>query len=456
LNHKTASVEVREVLSFSPSRLAPGLQRLKATPRVEEACILSTCNRTEIYCVCKGLQGIRESLASFLSDFHETPEEGFLPSLYQHIGEQAPQHLFEVASGLDSMIVGESEILSQVREALQAAQQEGTAGPTLNSLFRHALQCGKRARNETEISQGGLSVASVAVELAKSIFGNLNGHRTMVLGAGETSELTLKHLVHSGVSAVVVANRSYERAVSLAERFQGSAVKFDAFPELLPKVDIVIASTSAPHFVCSKQAVAAAMRERKERPLLLIDIAVPRDIDPAVNELPDVFLYDIDDLEKVVQVNFKDRQKEIPKVQRIVREVAGEFNAWLRAREAAPLIVSLQDKAEGLRLAEVTRALGKLDGLPDGQRKAVEEMTRRLVAKLLADPLSAIRQFSGREDASYRLKIVRELLGLGTEDGDSSSPVAQDEGLSGDAAGTETKPDSNGNGEDVIATDEPS
>jgi len=443
LNHKTAEVEVREALAFPASSLPLGLRRLKSIPGVEEACILSTCNRTEIYCLGAEPQGLVQPLVSFLADFNQAPQEDFLPCLYQYANEKAAQHLFEVACGLDSMVIGESEVLSQVREALQIGEEQGSVGPVLHSLFRHALSCGKRGRTETQIGRGGLSVAGVAVELAKSIFGDLRGHCALVLGAGETSELTLKHLLHGGISAAVVSNRTYQRAAELAERFQCSAVEFESFPTFLPKADIVIASTSATGFICDKPTVALAMRERKERPLLLIDIAVPRDIDPAVNELPNVFLYDIDDLQKVVQANRKDREGEVSKVKKIVGEAVAQFMLWLAGREALPLIRALRNKAEDIRLVEERRALSKLTGLSDTERKAVGDMSRRLVAKLLADPLSAIRQFAGCNDADYRLDIVRQLLGL-EEDG---APVPQPEQPSAQEENQLTGSDTEGSGD---------
>jgi len=398
---------------LADKRLAAALQTLREITYPAEVCILSTCNRTEVYVATDNLETLQPGLRRALAGLARAEETALRPYLYEHTDKAAVRHLFRVASGIDSMVIGESEILAQVKEAFQIAERCGTTGPVLRSLFQHAVRWGKRARAETDIGRGALSVASLAVRLAKAVFGDLRGRLALVLGAGQTGESVLRHLVAEGVSTVVVANRTYERAVALARDFKGAAVRFEEFPQQLVRADIVIGSTAAPHPVITKEQVRRAMAARKQRPLFLIDIAVPRDVEATVNDLHNVFLYDIDDLERLVQDNAAQRAREVSKVEQILEQGLEQFCGWLNGRSAVPLIVSLTERAEAIRAREVRRMLEKAGPLNDRQREQVETLSRRLVNKMLAAPLAEIRRLAAAEQDPGSLDLVRRLFGLG-------------------------------------------
>jgi len=424
LNHKTAPVEVRERLAFPPSTLETALQELARCDGLHEAAILSTCNRAEIYTVATHAGHGLETAQRFLGDFHHLRDEDFAPHLYRFLDADAARHLFRVACGADSLVVGESQILGQVRDALLAAQQSGTARLVLNELFQRALHVGKRARTETDIGRGALSVSSAAVELALQIFGALEGHRVLVLGAGEMSELTAQYLVDSGVRSVWVANRTHARAVQLAERFGGEAVPFDDFPQKMVETDIVISSTSAPHFIIEPTQLAGIMRQRRGRPLFLIDIAVPRDVDPAVRKMNNVFAYDMDDLEEVVASHRAERERELMKIEQLIEEEVRSLQRWLHALDAKPLICALQRQMEELRQAELEKWLRKLPHLSDQERQTIEALMRGFANKILHAPLVQIRQFATEPDGYLRLEAVRRVfnLDLDHQEGEELSP----------------------------------
>ncbi len=401
LDHKTAPVEVRERFAVSQNRLGHSLEYVKSIPGVREAAILSTCNRVEIY--AWGDERAGETLRDAMAGVHafgtaERDENHF--TLLQN--EAATRHLFEVASGLDSLVLGEAEILGQVKVALESAQKHGAAGRNLDELLRRAIACGKRARSETGISRGALSVGAAAVELAKQIFGGLKGHTVLILGAGKMSARVAQCLVSSGAHRVLVANRTFERAQELAQIFgdEGAgaeAVSWEEFPEKLALADIVIASTRAPGYVVTREQIALAAKKRR-RSLLLIDIAVPRDIEPNCGEISDVFLYDIDDLQNVADEGRKSRVGEIARVESIIALETASWQKWLGASDAQPVMASLAQRAAQIRDAETALALAKLSHLSEKDRAVIEQLARGLSGKLMHAPLSHLRN-GGADDA---------------------------------------------------------
>jgi len=410
LNHTTAPVEVRERLAFPEPVLPQALKELTGRYGLHEAAILSTCNRAEIYAASEGESD--EALWRFLAEAHEVDPEALRPHFYQHRDAEVAEHLFRVACGIDSLVIGESQIMAQVRTALEAAQQNGAARLLINELFQRSLHVGKRARSETEIGHGRLSISTAAVELAGQVFDRLEGRQALLLGAGEMAELTAQYLVESGISKLLVVNRTHERAQDLARRFQGEALPFEQMATALGAVDIVISSTSAPGFVILPAAIQQAMRQRRGRPLFLIDIAVPRDIDPAVKELDNVFLFDIDDLEQVVRANRQEREREILKVQGLIEEELKGFLHWFNAQGTGSLIKSLHQHAEELRRAELERWGAKLAHLSEQDRQLVDGLLRGYANKMLHQPLVQIREFANAEDGYQRLDTVRRLFGL--------------------------------------------
>jgi len=424
LNHKTAPVELREKVAFAGPALVEGLDRLLSYPYVQEAVILSTCNRTEIYAVVERLEAGRASLCEFISREKSLPESELSGHLYEHKDAGAVQHLFRVTCGLDSMVIGETQILGQVKEAYLAAAEAQAAGKFLHNLFNHALRVGKRAHSETSISDNAVSVSYAAVELARKIFDRLEGRKVLVIGAGKMGELTAKHLVSSGAAEIIVANRTVEKAEALARLFNGQPVTLAEIPAVLEKVDVVISSTGAPGFVLEKPTVMRAMQARRHRSLFIIDIAVPRDVDPAVGQLENVFLYDVDDLKNVVDANLQWRQREAKKVEGIIKEEAEKFENWRQTQAVVPLINSLRGKMEEIRQKELEKALRKLSHLSAGEREVIEAMTLAIINKILNEPISSIKEHAGRADRDLYLETLKELFKLKTEEGPVGSPTA--------------------------------
>jgi glutamyl-tRNA reductase len=410
LNHNTAPVEVRERLAFAESDQPDSLRRLREHYGLAEAAILSTCNRSEIYAASE--ESHFDGVQAYLAEHHAVDVGHIEPCLYRHVDAEAATHLFRVASGIDSLVIGESQILKQVREALELSQNTGSARLVINEVFQRALRVGKRARTETDIGRGRLSVATAAVELAGQIFDRLDDRQALLLGAGEMMELTAQYLVEATLTRFTVANRTIERAQDLARRFDGSAVALSDVEAQLKEADIVIASTAAPDFVISEDAVRRAMSERRGRPLFLIDIAVPRDIDPGIRDLDNVFLFDIDDLEGVVNANRSEREGEILRVQEIVDDELGQFLHWFNALGAGPLIKALRQQVNDLQGEELDRWHGKLAHLSESDQKLVESILRGYANKLLHQPLVQIRELANRDDGYVRLDTVRQLFHL--------------------------------------------
>ncbi|MFQ5856792.1 MAG: glutamyl-tRNA reductase [Anaerolineae bacterium] len=417
LSHHTAPVELREQLAFSGSKLRAGLEHLSPTDAesqviIHEAVILSTCNRLEIYGLAQEADTGIARISHFLADFHGIPEPTFAPHLYTDRDDEAVRHLFRVAAGLDSMIVGESEILGQVRRAHETARGQGAAGPIMCALFERAVRAGRRVRHETAINERPASVPSAAVELAYEQYGTLEGANVLVVGAGDMGALTAKALMDHGTEGIIVSNRSYPRAIQLANEWDGCAVTFDQLAEAIQQVDIIISATGAPHPVIKYDMLAEVMTRRNHRPLLIIDIAVPRDVEPAVAEIAGVSLHDIDALKGRVDNSLAQRKAEAPEAEEIVAEEAGKFIAWFRALDVVPTIVDLRKRAEAVRQAEVHRALCQLRDLSDQEQEIIEILSKRIVNKLLHEPTVRLKRHANGHSGFYYTESLRELFAL--------------------------------------------
>lgn len=394
INHNTADIAVREKLAIGEYQLPRALEQLANVDGVAEAALLSTCNRTEVYAVVEPTVADPEDLlADFLSGWHDVARHDFDGHLYCYKDGAAATHLFSVTAGLDSMILGEPDIQRQVKQALEAMQSAGTGGTILNRLFQDALVAGKRARTDTGISRGAASVGAVAVERATQIFGeSLAGCTVLVVGAGKMSEITAKHLQARGAPAVIVANRTYDKAVQLAQQFGGSAHKFDELPQALIAADIVVCSTAAPHPVITRPLIKDAMRKRHNRELFLIDIAVPRDVEPAVGDLDNVYLYNIDDLNHLVASARQARASEVTHAMELIDAAAAEFLRWWHSLEVAPVIVAVRDKLAAVRSAELARLRSRLSDISDKDWRSIEAAMEALTNKIAHPATVAIKQ----------------------------------------------------------------
>lgn len=420
LSHKTAPIEVREKLAFPAKRQAGSLAALCGDDHITEAVILSTCNRTEIYAVCTSAQEGIDAVIGFMADSCAADRGRLQTYLYTEQGSAVVEHLFRVVSSLDSMVVGEAQILHQVKEAYSHSFEHKACGQAFNKLFRQSFEVGKRVRTETEIGENAVSVSYAAVELARKVFDSLEGRCVLVLGAGKMSELTARHLVSQGVAKVLVANRTYEHAVELASRFDGEAIPYGELFSRVREADIVISSTSATEPVITRNDLAPSLKGRGGRPLFLIDIAVPRDIEPAVNDLPNVFLYDIDDLNGVVESNLEERMREARRAEGIIAEEVTSFLDWLDSMEVVPTLTAMRAKAEVMRQAEVEKAFRRLNGLSDADRKTVEALSCAIVNKLLHGPTARLKAAAGTKEGIGYVESARYLYGL--DDADPRRP----------------------------------
>jgi glutamyl-tRNA reductase len=412
LSHHTAPVEIRERLAFAPTAMERPLQQMLALPTINEALIVSTCNRVELYAVTKEPDTAVAALRRFLADDHNVPLEEVEQHLYDYQGEDAIRHLFRVASSLDSMIIGEPQILGQIKTAYGYAVEFKTAGLILNRFLHKAFSVAKRVRTETGIASSAVSVSFAAVELARKIFDRLDDKGVMIIGAGEMCELAARHFVSNGVTRVLVTNRTFERAEKLAAEFQGRAVHFEHFTEHLAEVDIVMTSTGAPTFILDHRQMEEVLRRRKHRPMFLIDIAVPRDIDPKVNDLDNVYLYDVDDLQGVVQANLKERQKEAHRAEAIIGEEIGQFHIWLANLEVKPTIVALRKRIEEISSQELAKTFGNHKDLSDAQRRGIEAMANAIVNKILHRPIAVLKRTQNDTSGEDYVDAVRELFDL--------------------------------------------
>ena len=414
LSHKTASVELRERVAFNGTKLEEGLLGLRQLAGVNEATLLSTCNRVEIYLSVKDRAAAAEAVKDFISVLHGIGRPEFERSLYVHDNTEAVRHVLRVASSLDSMIVGEPQILGQLKDAFEFALSKKTTGVLLNRLMKKAISTAKRVRTETRIAENAVSISFAAVELAKKIFTELSGKAFMLLGAGEMAELAARHLVSSGVTNVSVSNRTYSRGCELARDFNGKAVRFEDFISELVHTDILICSTGAPTYVLLKDQMQRVMKERKHRPVFLIDISVPRNIDPEINKIDNVYLYNVDDLQEVVDTNILERKKEATKAETIVDEEVAKFDHWLTTLESVPVIVALRQKAEDIRRDELEKFRNKYPDLDREKMEAVEHLASALTNKLIHNPTVALKESA--EDREMITFVVKKIYGISDED----------------------------------------
>ena len=412
VSHKTAPLELRERLALTEGRAVGVLGELTDRETVHEAAAISTCNRTELYLFATDPVEAESLALGLLAREADTPPTDLVGHLYSLRSSEAVGHLMKVTAGLDSMIIGEAEVQGQVKRAYELALVEGATGPVLNRLFRSALAAGKRARSETGISQRALSVPSVAVDLAQRTLGELDDRRVLVVGAGETAELTARALAAKGVQAIFIANRHYDRAIGLAQRFAGQAVRFETLPEELVNADIVVASTSSPHSVIEREELAEVMALRAGRPLLLIDLAVPRDIHPACRDLAGVSLYDMDDLQALVERNLSGREAEARRAEGILRAEGARFDRWLAAQDVTATVAALRARAEEVVERVLAENEQRWEGLTEADRDRLAAAARAIASRLLHEPTLRLKRDGGEDDAYVRVAVLRELFGL--------------------------------------------
>jgi glutamyl-tRNA reductase len=412
VSHRTAPVEVRERLAFAETAVPHAIRELLARDGISEAVVLSTCNRVEIAVSASDGTDPVATVDSFLLESHGVSPETLGPCLYHHEGKDAVHHLFRVASSLDSMVIGEPQILGQLKAAYAHAKANDSLSGLLENVLSRAFSVAKRVRSETGIGQMAVSVSYAAVELARKIFGTLAGRTVMVVGSGKMSELAARHLRRSGASHIFVTNRTYERAQELAALFQGTPIEYHRFLGILPEVDILITSSGAPHYILEKDQMQHVIAARRNRPMFLIDIAVPRNIEPAVNEIDNVYLYDIDDLQEVVNANLRERNKEAERAEELVTQEVERMMARLKVQDVAPMIVSLQEQLEQIRAGELERTRRKLGVLTPEQEQALESLTRGIINKIAHGPISELRRQAGQPEGIHIVDTIRRVFHL--------------------------------------------
>jgi len=416
VSHRTAPVELRERVDFARRGVAAAHEALAARPGLAETVVLSTCNRSEVYVACEHPDETAAELARFMAAFHEVPDAELEPHVFRLVDGEVASHLFRVAAGLDSLVVGEPQILGQVKEAYAAATEGRRTGPLLNRLFHASFTVGKRVRSQTGLGEGAVSVSYAAVSLARKIFGDLSGLNVLILGAGEMAKLTAIHLQAQNVRKVVVASRTLLSAELLASRIGGEAIEWSAVDAGLAGSAIVITATGATTPVLTRDRIRAAMRRRGDHPLFVIDIALPRDVEPGAGELDQVFLYNIDDLRAIVHENLARRAAELERAEAIVSQEVAQYEQWLRSRGAVPTVVALRRRFEDIRLAELERLEGKLSGLPPEAKERVDEITHLIVEKLLLTPTEQLKAAHDEKTVVTYSDVLNRLFGLGAAD----------------------------------------
>jgi glutamyl-tRNA reductase len=424
VNHKTAPVEVRERLALPESRLPEACKKLIEHPGIEEGMILSTCNRVEL--LAKTKNGSAD-LRGFIRNYFQVDPADFDQHFYEYRSNDAVRHVFRVTSSLDSMVVGEPQILGQVKEAYALARAVGAVQSQLDSLLTRAFAVAKRVRTETAVGSSSVSIASVAVELAKKIFGSLQGKHVLLVGAGKMSELAARHLLAHGAGTIFVSNRTYDRAVTLAEKFNGEVVPFDKLYDTCDRADIVITSTGAPHAIFRREHAERFLARRRNRPMFFIDIAVPRDVDAGVNKVDGVFVYDIDDLQQAVAAHVADRKKEAERAEAIITIEVERFQTRLQSLDVVPTIVSLQDHLETIRQAEIDRVRGRLGKLDPDQELAIDALTKGIVNKIMHTPITTLNTAARDPEATTVIDLVRRLFNLQDRKGQAKSTAAGDQ-----------------------------
>lgn len=412
VSHKTAPVEVRERLAFSSDKIRAALATLLERTHAAEAMILSTCNRVEIVAQGPDAQLVQD----FICEYHQIPAEAISKHVYSYKNAEAIRHLFRVTASLDSMMLGEPQILGQVKEAYRLAFEAGTIGSSLSPLLDRAFAVAKRVRSETGISQSAVSISYAAVELARKIFGDLAGKTVMIIGASKMGELAAKHLKRNGVGSVLVTNRTFERAVEIAKIFEGAAVPFEHFTDHMEHADIVISSTGAPHFIITKSLAEQVIRNRRNKPVFFIDIAVPRDVDPLVNDIDNAFVYDIDDLQQVIDANMRERMKEAGRAEEIVDREVQAFCTRMQSREVAPTIVLLRETVDRVRREEIERYRKLLRDMPAEQQQAtlaaIDQVTQSLMNKILHHPITQMKEMNSDPNGSEFVETVRKIFNI--------------------------------------------
>jgi glutamyl-tRNA reductase len=427
VSHKTAPVELREKLDFSSRDLGAAALALAGRSSAAESVVLSTCNRSEVYVASASMDTARDEIVRFLSEYHQLPVESFAPHLFSYSEADVAQHLFRVAAGLDSLVVGEPQILGQVKDAFQAAAERRCTGPMLRKLFDWSFNVGKRVRSETALGEGAVSISFAAVQLARKIFGGLHGRRVLVVGAGEISTLTAQHLRAHGVAEIVITSRTPAHAQALATEVAGHWVPWDGLPHALASADIIVTATGSQRPIISRADVEAAIGRRRRDPLFIIDVAVPRDVEAAVGEIEQVFLYNVDDLQATVQENISRRASEIERAEAIVREELARFAAWQRSRGAIQTVVALRDRFEAIRRSELQRLEPKLAPLPPDARALFDQVTRLMVEKLLIDPTEQLKALPDEETQAAYTEAINRLFRLRAEGGPTEPDASGDD-----------------------------
>jgi glutamyl-tRNA reductase len=424
VSHKTAPLDLRERLSLTEGSAVGALRELTAEAEVHEAAAISTCNRTELYLVVSDTVEAESTALGVLTRQAGIPPTELLGHLYSYRGGEVADHLFRVTAGLDSMILGEAEIQGQVKRAYELALVEGGTGPILNRLFRGALAAGGRVREETRVGEKGLSIPSVAVELARRTLGDLAERRVLVVGAGETAELVARALVARGVATVFVANRHYDRAIGLAQRFGGEAVRFEELPAQLHVADMIVTATNSPHHIVERDELAEVMESRDGRPLLLVDIAVPRDVEPACRELAGVSLHDIDDIQQIAERNAGGREAEARRAEPILAAELDRFERWLASLAVVPTIAALRERGEEIARRVLAENDGRWESLSEADRERLQAMAKAIASRLLHEPTLRMKRSAGSDDAYLYVSALRELFGLDAE----TEPEAEEAG----------------------------
>ncbi|WP_426455136.1 glutamyl-tRNA reductase [Paenibacillus sp. S-38] len=412
LNYRTAPVAIREKFAFAEGDLPRALEELKATKSIMECVIVGTCNRTELYVAVDTQQLCGHHLRSFMEKWFGVPKEQFNKHLYVYENEKAINHLFRVTSGLDSMVIGETQILGQVRDAFLLAQTQKTTGVLFNTLFKQAITMAKRAHTETGIGENPVSVSYAAVELGKRIFGTYKGKKVLIIGAGKMSELTVKHLYANGSEKVTVVNRTLSRAKELADKFNGAASTMDRLLDHLEEADIVISSTGAAGYVLTAEQVSCILQRRRSRPLFMIDIAVPRDLDPRLGDMPNVFLYDIDNLQSLVNSHLEERHKAAAQIEEMIKAEMAAFEQWTRTLGVTPVIQALQTKASAIHEETMDSLMKKLPDLDERELKVIRKLTKSIVNQMLRDPIVRIKEMAAERHGDDALEMFTQIFAL--------------------------------------------
>ncbi|WP_427137118.1 glutamyl-tRNA reductase [Psychrobacillus psychrodurans] len=412
VNYRTAPVEIREKLSFVEAELPNAMQALQDQKSILENVIVSTCNRTEIYATVDQLHTGKYYVKQFLANWFDIPLENLSTYLFVHEDDQANNHLFRVTAGIDSMVLGETQILGQVKKSFLNGQENGTTGTIFNQLFKQAVTFAKRAHAETAIGENAVSVSYAAVELGKKIFGSLNHKHVVILGAGKMGELAIQNLHGSGAEKVTVINRTFEKAKELASKFDGNAKPMDELQCALLEADILISSTGSTEFVIDLELMQFVERLRKGKPLFMVDIAVPRDLDPRIGDLPNVFLYDIDDLQGIVEANLAERERAAQQINQMIETEIEQFNDWVTTLGVVPIIAALRQKANTIQAETMASIENKMPNLTDRERKILSKHTKSIVNQLLKEPILQAKELSVAKDPSAQLQLFQQIFGI--------------------------------------------